>query len=153
MIDIHPFYQNQENLGNNVKKSTNYILAKNPQKRAGSLQVTGALRKDFWRSSSKVQSEQKIAYWAILLEPNTSLNKYRQGIQSENLRRYDTNGIFQMQGGKNGILPKQINANRFFWDAHWLEIWSNHFCPSMGPNGGSVATDSGTQIPGTYECL
>ncbi len=47
-----------------------------------------------------------------------------------------------MQGGKNWILPKYINANRFFWDAHWLEIWSNHFCPSMGLNGGSVATDS-----------
>jgi hypothetical protein len=52
------------------------------------------------------------------------------------------NGIFQMQGGKNWILPKKINANRFFWVSHWLEIWSNHFCPSMGPNGGSVATDS-----------
>ncbi len=44
-------------------------------------------------------------------------------------RRYDMNGRFQMQGGKNWILPKQINANRFFWDSHWLEIWSNHFCP------------------------
>ncbi len=58
-------------------------------------------------------------------------------------RRYDMNAIFQMQGGKNWILPKYINANRFFWDSHWLDIWSNHFCPSMGPNGGSVATDSG----------
>jgi hypothetical protein len=54
----------------------------------------------------------------------------------------DMNGRFQMQGGKNWILPKYINANRFFWDSHWLEIWSNHFCPSMGLNGGSVATDS-----------
>ncbi len=54
----------------------------------------------------------------------------------------DMNGNFQMQGGKNWILPKYINANRFFWDSHWLEIWSNHFCPSMGLNGGSVATDS-----------
>jgi hypothetical protein len=52
------------------------------------------------------------------------------------------NGRFQMQGGKNWILPKIINANRFFWDSHWLEIWSNHFSPSMGLNGGSVATDS-----------
>jgi hypothetical protein len=34
-----------------------------------------------------------------------------------------------MQGGKNWILPKEINANRFFWDSHWLEIWSNHFVP------------------------
>ncbi len=55
----------------------------------------------------------------------------------------DMNGRFQKQGGKNWILPKQVNANRFFWDSHWLEIWSNHFCPSMGLNGGSVATDSG----------
>jgi hypothetical protein len=47
-----------------------------------------------------------------------------------------------MQGGKNWIFPKYINAKRFFWDSHWLEIWSNHFCPSMGLNGGSVATDS-----------
>jgi hypothetical protein len=55
----------------------------------------------------------------------------------------DINGRFQMQGGNNWILPKYINANRFFWDSHWLEIWSNHFCSSMGLNGGSVATDSG----------
>jgi hypothetical protein len=53
------------------------------------------------------------------------------------------NGWFQMQGGKNRILPKEMNANRFFWDSHWLEIWSNHFCLSMGPNGGRVAMDSG----------
>ncbi len=58
-------------------------------------------------------------------------------------RRYDMNGRFQMQGGKNWILPKDMNANRFFWDSHWLKIWSNHFCPSMGTNGGSVAMDSG----------
>ena len=61
---------------------------------------------------------------------------------SLSLRRYDMKGRFQMQGGKkNWILPKEMNANRFFWDSHWLEMWSNHFCPSMGPNGGSVAID------------
>ncbi len=60
----------------------------------------------------------------------------------------DMNGRIQMQGGKNWILPKQVNANRFFWDSHWLEIWSNHFCPSMGLNGGSVATDSGRHHTG-----
>jgi hypothetical protein len=54
------------------------------------------------------------------------------------------NGRF-MQGGKNWISPKEINANRFFWHSHWLEIWSNHLCPSMGPNGGSVAMDSGVR--------
>ncbi len=42
-----------------------------------------------------------------------------------------------MHGGKNWIL----NANRFFWDSHCLEIWSNHLFPSMGPNGGIVAMD------------
>ncbi len=57
-------------------------------------------------------------------------------------RHFDMNGRFQMQGGKNWILPKEIKSNRFFWDSHWLEIWSNHFCPSMGPNGGSMAMDS-----------
>ncbi len=49
------------------------------------------------------------------------------------------NGRFQMQGGKNWILPKEMNANRFFWDSHWLEIWSNHLFPSVGPNGRIVA--------------
>ncbi len=29
-------------------------------------------------------------------------------------RRYDMNGRSQMKGGKNWILPKEINANRFF---------------------------------------
>ncbi len=63
------------------------------------------------------------------------------------------NGRFQMQGGKNWILPKYINANRFFWDSHWLEIWSNHFCPSMGLNGGSVATDSGKNMYSVFKTL
>jgi len=52
------------------------------------------------------------------------------------------NGRFRMQGGKNWILPKVMNANRFFWDSHWLEIWSNHLYPSMEPNGGIVVMDS-----------
>jgi hypothetical protein len=52
------------------------------------------------------------------------------------------NERFQMQGGQNWILPKEMKVNWFFWDCHWLEIWSNHFCPSMGPNEGSVALDS-----------
>jgi len=43
------------------------------------------------------------------------------------LRWYDMNGRSQMQGGKNWILLKEINANRFFWDSHWLEIWKNHY--------------------------
>jgi hypothetical protein len=59
-----------------------------------------------------------------------------------NQRRYDMKGRSQMQGGKNWILPKEINANLFFCDPYWLEIWKNHLFPSMGPNGGSVAMDS-----------
>jgi hypothetical protein len=50
-----------------------------------------------------------------------------------------------MQGVKNWILPKEMTANRFFWDSHWLEIWSNNLFPSMGPNGGSAAMDSGRE--------
>jgi hypothetical protein len=65
----------------------------------------------------------------------------------------DMNGRFQMQGGKNWILPKYINATRFLWDSHWLEIWSNHFCPSMGLNGGSVATDSVNPVSHTRSCI
>jgi hypothetical protein len=30
------------------------------------------------------------------------------------LKRYDMGGISQIQGGKNRILPKETNANRFF---------------------------------------
>jgi hypothetical protein len=30
------------------------------------------------------------------------------------------NGRFQMQGDENWIFPKEINANWFFWDSHWL---------------------------------
>ncbi len=44
-------------------------------------------------------------------------------------RRYDMNGRSHMQGGKNLILPKEINANRFFWDSHWLEIWKYMYFP------------------------
>jgi hypothetical protein len=58
-------------------------------------------------------------------------------------RRYDMKGGYQMQGGKNWILPKEINANRFCWDSYWLEIWKNHLRPSMGSKGGSKAMDSG----------
>ncbi len=50
--------------------------------------------------------------------------------------------VISNAGGKNWILPKEINAKRFFWDFHWLEISKSHPCPSMGPNGGSVAMDS-----------
>jgi hypothetical protein len=49
------------------------------------------------------------------------------------------------EGRENWILPNKINANRFFWDSHWLEIWKNHLCPSVGPNGESVAMDSGEE--------
>ncbi len=35
----------------------------------------------------------------------------------------------QMQGGKNWFLPKEINANRFFWDSHWLETCKTTYFP------------------------
>ncbi len=62
---------------------------------------------------------------------------------NKNQRRHDMNGSSQIQGGKNWILPKEIIANRVFWDSNWLEIWNNHFCPSMVLNGRSVTMDSG----------
>ncbi len=43
------------------------------------------------------------------------------------LRRYDMKSRSQMQGGKNWILPKEVNANLFFWDSHWMEIWKNTY--------------------------
>jgi hypothetical protein len=64
----------------------------------------------------------------------------------------DMNGRFQMQGGKNWFLPKEMNATRFFCDSHWLEIWSNHFYPSMGPNGVSVAMDSALHLQCGFIC-
>jgi hypothetical protein len=32
-----------------------------------------------------------------------------------------------MQGGKNWILSKEMNANRFFRDFHLLEIWKTTY--------------------------
>jgi hypothetical protein len=48
------------------------------------------------------------------------------------------NGKFQMQGGKNWFcrnrsMPTGSSATLIGW----------HLCTSMGPNGGSVAMDSG----------
>ncbi len=63
-------------------------------------------------------------------------------MRKEIQRRYDMNGRSQMQGGKNWILPKEKNANRFFWDYDWLVLWKNNLCPSLGSNEGSVAMDS-----------
>jgi hypothetical protein len=56
-----------------------------------------------------------------------------------------------MQGGKNWILPKEMNANRFFWDSQWLEICSNYLCLSLGPNGGSVAIGLSLKLLFTLE--
>jgi hypothetical protein len=56
--------------------------------------------------------------------------------------RGSTHGRSQMHGGKNWMFAKEINANRFFWDFHWLKIWKNIFFSSMGPNKGTVAMDS-----------
>jgi hypothetical protein len=45
-----------------------------------------------------------------------------------------------MRGGGRAppTLTKEIYANRFFRDSHWLEIWKNHLSLSMGPNGGEA---------------
>ncbi len=45
--------------------------------------------------------------------------------------RYDTNLMSQMRVGKNWILPKETNANWFFWDSYWLEIWKKHLHMSL----------------------
>jgi hypothetical protein len=37
-------------------------------------------------------------------------------------RRFDMNGRLKMKGGRNWILPKEINVKWFVWDSHWLEI-------------------------------
>ncbi len=50
-------------------------------------------------------------------------------LESAKQRQYDMNGIFQMQGGKNWILPKKITANRFFWDSHCWKSGQTTFVP------------------------
>jgi hypothetical protein len=58
------------------------------------------------------------------------------------------NGRSQMQGGKNWILPKELNANRFFWDSQWLKIWVKPYMSLYGTEWGSVAMDSaGKAVP------
>jgi hypothetical protein len=53
------------------------------------------------------------------------------------------NGRSQMQGGKNWILAKEINANRFFWDSRsWAENLEKPLTSLHGSNKGSVAMDS-----------
>ncbi len=47
---------------------------------------------------------------------------------------------------KLDFAEREVNANRFFCDSHWLEIWKNQLCPSMGPNEGSVTMDSGPGV-------
>jgi hypothetical protein len=46
-------------------------------------------------------------------------------------RRYDMNGISQMQGGTNWILPKGMKANRFFQNS----LTGNLEKPLMSLNG------------------
>jgi hypothetical protein len=47
------------------------------------------------------------------------------------------NGIYQLRGGKNWILPKEINANRFFCDCHWLESGKTTYVPQWDPLEGA----------------
>jgi hypothetical protein len=56
------------------------------------------------------------------------------------LWRYDMNGRSQMQGGKNSILPKKQTGS----SGTLIGLKSGkHSFPSIGPNGGTVAMDSG----------
>ncbi len=69
--------------------------------------------------------------------PKSRICLHRRGKESRGgTTRYNMNGRFQMQRGKNWIFPKEND-----WDSHWLEIWSNHLFPSTGPNEGIVAMD------------
>ncbi len=46
-------------------------------------------------------------------------------------RRYDMNGRFQMQGGKTVFCRKRWMQSGSSGTLIGLEIWSNHFCPSI----------------------
>jgi hypothetical protein len=48
------------------------------------------------------------------LRPRATKNRLFVCQLNKNQRRHDINGRSQMQGGKNWILPKEINAKRFF---------------------------------------
>ncbi len=61
-------------------------------------------------------------------------------------RRHNMNEDLKCREVKIGFCNFEINANWFFWDSYWLEIWKNHLCPSVGSNGGSVAMDSESHI-------
>ena len=58
-----------------------------------------------------------------------------------------------MQGDKNWILPKEMNANRFFLDSHWLEIWSKPLLSLYGTEwrerGYGLRWSRSAQIPWT----
>jgi hypothetical protein len=69
----------------------------------------------------------------------------RGGGTKEVLWRYYMNGRSQMQGGKNWILSKEINQTS---SSETLIDWKNHLCPSMEPNGGTMAMDSGLKHGG-----
>ncbi len=76
---------------------------------------------------------------AVTVEPrNTASELKKKGKACWLLR--------EMQGGKNWKLDFSQRDECEPVDSHWLEIWSKHFCPSMGPNGGRVAMDSGKSL-------
>jgi hypothetical protein len=47
------------------------------------------------------------------------------------------NGRFQIQGGKNWILPKEMNANRFFWSLIGWKSGQTTYIPLVGPTNPS----------------
>jgi hypothetical protein len=53
------------------------------------------------------------------------------------------NGRSQIWGGKNGIFAERDNCKPVLLRLSLAGNLEKHLCPSMGPNGGSVAMDSG----------
>ncbi len=111
-------------IGNSGARITLTPFKENPPESIATLLPFGPIEGHKWFFKISSQSESQKNRFAF-----TSFGKIQ--------RRYDMNGKFQMQGGKNWILPKEINANRFFRDSQWLEIWSNHLFPSTGTGGES----------------
>ncbi len=134
------------------------LTIKRPQHKTSSVQNVLTTKRPGTRRSHKFSQTHN-----VLCKKNYSSASYQEFHQQEQMasagpnyqsdekltffrRRYDMNERSQMQGGKYRIFPKEMNENRFFLDSHWLEIWKNHFRPTMGPNGGSVAMDSGCLV-------
>jgi hypothetical protein len=61
--------------------------------------------------------------------------------------RHDMNGRSQIWGGKKGIFAERDKCKPVLLRRSLAGNLGNHLCPSKGPNGGSVAMDSGLSRP------